>query len=130
MDNSAQNNQVQSQGGQGSKGDEGNQPVGSLQKEQGPSQTWQEPVVSQEPPVQVQNEEHLTASEADPEIHPEVAEAGVKAVEKPQVGQDVIKVGLEPAKEEVLVATQPSGLVKLPMTKEEAEKIVKLHKRV
>lgn len=87
-------------------------PVSTPQKEQ-------QPVVS---PVS----EFVKPSEAEPTIHPELAEVGVEKVkEVPDLTLEDKKAGLSAAKESVPVSTAPSGLVQLPMTEEEARRTIK-----
>ena len=60
------------------------------------------------------------------EISKEVAEAGVEAVvEQQPLPPAVQKIGVHLAKEATPVSTTPSGAVQLPVTLEEAQRIVK-----
>lgn len=86
-------------------------------------------------PIVVQDVPHapspLEASQKEVQLAPEVAEIGVEAVsEMPTLVQEHAEAGIELAKGAVIPQTQPSGVVQLPMTEEEALKIVKLHKKV
>lgn len=81
-------------------------PVGAPQKEQ-------EPVATS----------YIEKVEKQPEIPPEVARVGVKPVSDQVVFKKEDKdAGLAPAKAEVPVASEPDGLVTLPLTEEEAKK--------
>lgn len=92
-------------------------PVSSPQKEQ------IEPVLGQTPP------EWVKPSEKEPEIHPEIAEAGIKETsELPELKEDHKKAGIELAKESTPVSTEPLGIVELPMTQAQASNIVKKNK--
>ena len=92
-------------------------PVATAHKESEPIS-----VVSPEAPV-----EYIKPSEVvEPEIHQEVAEAGVEAVsETPHVTQQHQAIGITPAKESVPVQTQPTGVVQLPQTQQEAMHLLK-----
>lgn len=97
-------------------------PVSTPVKEQEPSQTWQEPIPSPE---------MVIPSEAEPSMHPEVAEVGVEKVrEVPTLTLEDQKAGLQLAKESVPVSTQPSGLVDLPKDEKEAASFLKVHRDV
>lgn len=77
-------------------------------------------------PVSPEISEFVKPSEAEPVIHPELAEAGVEKVkEVPDLTLEDRKAGLSAAKESVPVSTTPSGLVQLPMTEEEAKRTIK-----
>lgn len=70
--------------------------------------------------------EFVQPSEVGPSIPKEVAEAGVEAVsEVPSITPQHREIGIEPAKESVPVATQPTGAVTLPQTQKEAEILLK-----
>lgn len=57
-----------------------------------------------------------------PPLHPELAEIGVeRRKEVPELTLEDKKAGLSLAKEATQVPTQPSGLVKLPMSEEEQD---------
>lgn len=71
-------------------------------------------------------EESVKPSEVEPKINPEVAEAGVEKVSHlPQLTPDDHKIGVKLAKESTPVSAQPSGMVRLPMTAEEAKRYAK-----
>ncbi|MBI1982525.1 MAG: hypothetical protein HYU49_01805 [Candidatus Levybacteria bacterium] len=83
------------------------------------------PQKEQQPPASSVSE-FVKPSEAEPAIHPELAEVGVEKVsEVPELTLEDKKAGLAPAKESVPVLTQPSGLIQLPMTEEEARRTIK-----
>lgn len=96
----------------------------------------QQPVVTpvsvpqkEQQPVASEVSEFVKPSEAEPVIHPELAEVGVKEVtEVPELTLEDKKAGIEPAKESVPVSAAPSGLVQLPMTEEEALRTIKTTK--
>ena len=70
--------------------------------------------------------EPIQPSETEPSLDKEVAETGVETVsESPQLSPDQKKAGVEYAKENMPVSTTPSGNIVLPMTEEEAIKIIK-----
>ncbi|MDP3988581.1 MAG: hypothetical protein Q8P80_05570 [Candidatus Levybacteria bacterium] len=82
-------------------------------------QIRQQPQVVQSPVGSVKKElvepigqtEWVTPSETEPVLHAEVKEAGVEVVsEVPQITQEQIKVGIEPAKESVPVSTTPTAM--------------------
>lgn len=80
-------------------------------------------------PVSSEVSEFVKPSEAEPVIHPELAEAGVEKIkEVPDLTLEDKKAGLSAAKESVPVSTVPSGLVQLPMTEEEARRTIKTTK--
>lgn len=97
------------------------------------NQTQDQPVVApvsvpqkEQQPVSPEISEFVKPSEAEPVIHPELAEAGVEKVkEVPDLTLEDRKAGLSAAKESVPVSTTPSGLVQLPMTEEEAKRTIK-----
>ncbi len=94
-------------------------PVSPVQKEQ-------EALIRQ---VGVVDTEWIKPSEKKPEIHPEIAEAGIKEVsELPELKEDHKKAGIELAKESTPVSTEPLGIVELPMTQTQASNIVKKNK--
>jgi hypothetical protein len=73
--------------------------------------------------------EVITPSEAEPNIHPEVAELGVEHVsETPQLTLEDKKAGLEHASESTPVITQPSAHIQLPKTEAEVDLGLKTHK--
>ena len=69
--------------------------------------------------------ESITPSELEPQINPEVREAGVESVPHlPKLTEEHKNLGIEPAKESVPVSIQPSGKIQLP-SKKEAEDMKK-----
>ena len=95
-------------------------PVSLPQKEQAP-------VISDASKDQAA--ELIKPSEEEPKIPQEVKEAGVEAVsEKPYLTEEHKALGIKHAKEGTPVSTQPSGIVKLPMSENEALKIIKTTK--
>jgi hypothetical protein len=91
-------------------------PTGSLHKEA-------EPIIKREPLIK--------ASEEEPALHPEVAEAGVETVsEKPKLNEEHIKAGLEHAKESTPVKTEPTDKIKFPLTAQKANQIIKNKKNI
>lgn len=90
------------------------QPVGSIAKEHGPVGTT----------------EFIKPSGAEvaPSIPPEAVEHGVEVVpstEAPPLTVEHKEAGIHPAKESVPVSVQPQQTIQLPMTEEEALKIIK-----
>lgn len=90
------------------------QPVGSLAKEHGPIGTTEfiKP----------------TGAEAELVIPPEVAEHGIETVpntEAPPLTVEHKEAGIHHAKESVPVSSQPQQTIKLPITEEEALRIMK-----
>ncbi len=78
------------------------------------------------------SESLIRPSEAEPQLHPEVKEAGVEVSpnhEVPSLTYDDKQAGLTHAKEVTPVATEPSGLVNMPfptpMTLQQAETVIK-----
>lgn len=96
-----------------------------------PEQTAQQPIPVGSFVVKEHEPETVTVapiqpSETEPSLDREVAETGVETVsESPQLSYDQKKAGVEYAKENVPVSTTPSGNIVLPMTEEEAIKIIK-----
>lgn len=91
-----------------------NQQVGSVTKEHGP----------------VGTAEFIKPSGAEvaPVIPPELSEHGVEAVpstEAPPLTVEHKEAGIHHAKESVPVSSQPQQTIKLPMTEEEALKVIK-----
>ncbi len=82
-------------------------------------------------PAQATSEhEMVTPSDQKPTLHPEVAEAGVEVTplqHTPKIHPDAAKAGLSLAKEATPVITTPTGIIKLPMTEEEAKKAKKAY---
>ncbi len=94
------------------------QPISSPQKER---------VISASP---ISTVEVVTPSIPEPVLSPEVKEVGVQKVpEMPQLTLEHENAGIQMAKESVPVITQPSGIVELPMTKMEADKVGKAPKK-
>lgn len=82
------------------------------------------------PRTQVSEASSLEQSMVEPEIAPEVAEAGVEVTpvqHTPKIHPDAAKAGLSPAKEATPVITTPTGIIKLPMTEEEAKEVRKVY---
>lgn len=75
------------------------------------------------------SQEAISASEHEPNLHPEVQEAGVEKIsDKIDLTNEHFKAGIEHAKESAPVATQPRGIVQLPPTYQATEKLVKKYK--
>lgn len=78
-----------------------------------------------------QQEALVQVSEQEPHLAPEVAEAGVEVQQThPQLTEVEQQVGVTYAAEATPVPTQPSGMVQLPMTQQEAEAVLKTKKSV
>lgn len=93
--------------------------VGAIHKEQGSTI-----------PV-VQTSEFVKPSEPEPQVPSELKEMGVKPVSHvPTLTDEHQQAGIYHAKESVPVSAEPSGMVKLPMTKMEAQSVLKMHKKV
>lgn len=93
-------------------------PVGGLNKEAGP--------VAEAPVAEV-----LQSSEKAPEISPEVVEAGVEVSKNPEVPDLTVHdkhAGLSHAPVIAPIPTQPSGIVSLDVTKEQALAEVKANR--
>ncbi|HEX8965236.1 MAG TPA: hypothetical protein VF820_02285 [Patescibacteria group bacterium] len=89
-------------------------PTGSMVKEAEPMPSVLKPVETVKP------------AEAPVELPKEVEAAGVKEIKSmPQIPQEVRQLGVQHAAAATPVSTQPSGFIKLPMTKEEAQAKVK-----
>lgn len=73
---------------------------------------------------------YIEKVERQPEIPPEVAKIGVQPVSGPTLSAEDKKVGITQAKEEVPVSTKPEGLVQLPLTEQEAQSALKIHKNI
>ncbi|MCL5434808.1 MAG: hypothetical protein M1405_00255 [Patescibacteria group bacterium] len=70
--------------------------------------------------------DYIVPSEVTPRIEKEVSEAGVKEVGKaPQLTEEHFKTGIKHAPESTPVPKEPTGAVKLPMTKSQAEQQAK-----
>lgn len=75
--------------------------------------------------------EGIRPSEPEPVIHPELTKVGVeKVTEFPTLTIEQKKIGITLAKEAVPVSTIPTGTVQLPLTQQQAKKIVGFHKKV
>lgn len=75
--------------------------------------------------------EGIKPSEPEPVIHPELIKVGVEQVsELPKLTAEQEKIGITLAKEAVPVSTAPTGTVQLPLTQQQAKKIVGFHKKV
>lgn len=91
-------------------------PVGRAQKETGP-------VIIPEPII------IRSDSEQEPNLHPEVKKAGVEAVSQiPELPKGVQDLGLRPSPESVKPTTEPTGVVKLPLTEDRAEEVISSQK--
>lgn len=133
MDDTAQNTQSQNQpvqndsvsqtqGVQSMPSKVAIQPVGSIQKEQGPL-AYQEPI--QDVAKHQVAEEYLMPSESE-SLPKEVGEAGVEVVSKKHdIATFAKQAGIEPAKESVPVSTTPTSSIQLPMTEKEALHVIK-----
>lgn len=76
--------------------------------------------------------EIVIPSEQAPELHPEVEAAGVEVSPNHEVPQLTLadkKAGLDYAKEATPVVVQPTGMVQLPMTEEQAKQTINVHKK-
>lgn len=79
-------------------------------------------------PVSVSHKEigPLQASDKEPVLHPEVTAAGVEPVsEKPKLTEEHEKIGVTASGESTPVATEPSGIVQLPMSDQEVSQAIK-----
>lgn len=96
-------------------------PVSPPQKEQ------VEPVLGENAPEPTAKaEEWVKPSEVEPEIHPEVEQAGIEKVsELPEMKEEHKEAGIGLAKEAIPVQTKPTGVVQLPMTEKEADRQIK-----
>ncbi len=72
----------------------------------------------------------ITPSEQEPQIPKEIEHIVEKVENQPVLTEEHKKIGLELAKEATLAVTQPIGIVQLPMTEEEALKVIKLHTKI
>lgn len=101
-------------------------PVSPPQKEQ------VEPILGQATSEAILKPEGwIEPSEKEPQIHPEVAEAGVERVSStPELTPEAQKTGLRLAKESTPVSTQPSGAVQLPISEQKSKNILRFHKKV
>ncbi len=89
-------------------------PVSNVRKEG-------QPVITQEP--------FIVSSEQEPSLHPEVSDAGVEAVtQTPELPTDVQGLGLTHSAESIKPTTEPTGTVKLPLTEDQAEEVIKSQK--
>lgn len=90
------------------------QPVSSIRKEGQPS---------------INHEPFVMQSETEPKLHPEVASVGVETISQtPELPKEVEKLGLKHSAEAVKPATEPSGVVSLPLTEDQAEEIINSQK--
>lgn len=70
--------------------------------------------------------EYIAPSETSPIIEKEVADAGVKETgQAPRLTEEHFKTGLKHAAESTPIQTEPSGIVKLPMTQSQAQEQTK-----
>lgn len=75
--------------------------------------------------------EGIKPSEPELVIHPELTRVGVEQVsELPTLTAEQEEIGIRLAKEAVPVPQAPTGIVQLPMTEQEAKKVVRLHKKI
>lgn len=80
-----------------------------------------EPIVNHEP--------FIMPSEAEPKPHPEVSRAGVEVVHQvPELSKDIESLGLKPSPESAKPNTEPTGIVKLPLTEDQAEQVINTQK--
>ncbi|HSX40519.1 MAG TPA: hypothetical protein VLF68_02805 [Candidatus Saccharimonadales bacterium] len=81
--------------------------------------------------VSVDTSDLITPSEVEPQLHPEVQEAGVETVsDKPQLTDEHAKIGIKVSADATPVATSPTGMVQLPMTQAQAQATIKKTKNV
>ena len=87
-------------------------PVGSMKKEAGP--------VS----------DYVKLSENEPQIHPEVAKAGVEVVteEKPQLTEEHFKIGVKETIPQPQI--EPTENIQLPMSEQKAVQTIKTDKKI
>lgn len=72
------------------------------------------------------SEEIIKLSEVEPQLHPEVQEAGVEVVsDLPKLTEEHEKLGVKLSKESAPAKTEPTGEVKLPMTQTQAKNLAK-----
>ena len=89
------------------------QPVGSVSKE------------VEKAPVS----DYVEVSDKEPKLHPEVAETGVEVVsERPPLTVEHKDLGIKESIPEP--ATEPTGSVQFPMTKQQADNVTKNDKKV
>lgn len=82
-------------------------------------------------PVAVSPEQVMQPTEAPPQLHPEVLASGVEHVTPmPPLTSSQQQAGIELAKESVPHPVSPSGMVQLPLTAQQAQQVVKTHKKV
>lgn len=75
------------------------------------------------------NQSFIMPSEAEPKLHPEVSGVGVEAVpQAPELSKDVESLGLKPSPESAKPNTEPTGIVKLPLTEDQAEQVINRQK--
>lgn len=90
------------------------EPVGVVRKES-------EPIVNHEP--------FIMPSEAEPRLHPEVSEAEIKVVkENLELNNEHRAFGMEPAGDSIPVPTEPTTKIKIPLSEEQADEIIKNQK--
>lgn len=90
------------------------QPVSNIRKEGQPS---------------INHEPFVMPSEQEPKLHPEVENVGVEAVTQvPEVPKEVKELGLQPSAEATKIVTEPTGVVKLPLSEDQAEQIINTQK--
>jgi hypothetical protein len=90
------------------------QPVGSVRKEGLPS---------------INHEPFVSQSEVEPKLHPEVTNIGVETVaQNPDIPKEVEKLGLQHSAEAVKPETEPSGIVSIPLTEEQANQVINTQK--
>lgn len=84
------------------------------------------------PAIMADVSEVVKPTETEPVIEDkEVKEAGVETVtDVPKLTQEHIKAGINVSSQIAPVITFHTGLVKPPLTEEEAKKILKLHKKI
>jgi hypothetical protein len=86
------------------------QPVSNTRKEGQPS---------------INHESFVMPSEQEPKLHTEVSEAGVEVVtQTPELPKEVEKLGLQASSESAKPNTEPTGVIKLPLTEDQAEDVI------
>ena len=82
-------------------------------------------------PSPLNNQEVVKPTELEPKLNQEVKEAGVEVVsEKPVLDHKHGEIGVIHSHESITVQTEPSGIVQLPMTAQQAQNIIKTHKGI
>lgn len=80
-----------------------------------------EPIINSEPII--------TRSEQEPNLHPEVVNAGVEVVRDSfELNDEHKAVGIKPAGVSVPVPTEPTTKIKFPLSEEQADAIIKTQK--